>query len=720
MRTASRASLASLAAFAELVARVASVRGVAVAAACVGVAAAAACIPAAPEGIRRQTDGAGGDGGGDLTPDPHTASSTSAGLPSADPHALFGADPPHGPFNGGQRVLLHGNGFGSNVRVWFGDAEVDRSAIVPIDPGRVQVIAPPGAAGPVTLATQNGDDESTRRTLPGGYVYDALYASPSSGPISGGTSIEIFGQNTRWDDTTVVKIDQKECTSLVVVEPTRLACTVPKGTPGAKTISVTTGDDALLVLDGYTYEDSGNGYLGGLSGAPLAGKLKALVYNNFTGDPIPDAYVIVGDHVSSPVTGRTDDSGVVELADASLEAPRTVTIAARCHSPISFVDVPVDTVTAYLDPVLSPACGEAGNPPPPVGGKLGSLGVIEGEIVWERTFEPGSVAWSNVPPPKRDTEQRVAYVFTASSDPLAAFRLPSVGQSITPETFGTIGHRFTTYVLPGNRTLYALAGIEDRSLTPPRFTAYAMGVARGIHVLPGEVTTDVFVQIQQPLDHALAMDITAPAPGPKGPDRIRANVSIMLGNDGFAILPNGAQSPLIPFDGRLSFVGLPPLDRALSGASYYSAARAVTGPTGLAPMSVVGRVLSTTTSQAVTIRDFVGVPRLEAPAQGSAWDGAHLATSFGQGAPVDLTVYEIASGNGLITWTIAVPGGSRAVEVPDLRALGLEHGALPAGPITIGVYGARIDGFDYGKLVYRQLRPQGMSAYSLDSFSAHL
>ncbi|MGK3971678.1 IPT/TIG domain-containing protein [Sorangium sp. So ce118] len=678
-----------------------------------------ACIASAPEGIRRQTDGEG-DGGGFGVDPQATSSSTSTGLPSADPHALLGADPTHGPFNGGQRVLLHGNGFSSKVRVWFGDVEVDPSAIVPVDPSRVQVVAPPGAAGPVELKVQNGDDGSTRRALPGGYVYDALYASPSSGPISGGTTIEIIGQGTQWDATTVARIDQKPCASLAVEGPTRLLCTVPQGTPGAKTISVTTGDETILVLDGYTYEDSVNGYKGGLSGAPLAGRLRVLVYNNFTGDPIPGARVVVGSSMTSALAGEVDASGVAVFDDASLDGPRTVTVAATCHSPISFVDVPVDTVTVYLDPVLTPACGASGDPPPPVGGKVGTAGVLYGELVWDQSLDPGAAVWGNVPGPQRETERRVAYVFTTGGDPLATFQLPPAIQAITPETPGELGHGFTMYLAPGNRSIYALAGIEDRAPTPPRFTAYVMGVVRGIPLLPGKATEDVFVRMNQPLDHALAMDVAAPAKGPKGPDRIQANVSLMIGNDGFATLPVGAQSPLIPFDGRLTFVGVPPLNRDLLGASYHSSARAVTGQAGLAPLSVVGRVLSTTTSEPVRIGGFVGVPTLETPAPSTAWDGAHLATSFSAGAPVDLSVYDIASGNGLIRWTVAVPAGSHAVEVPDIRQLGVEHGALPPGPLTIGVYGARIDGFDYGKLVYRQLKPQGMTAYALDSFGAHL
>lgn len=676
-----------------------------------------ACIASAPEGIHRQTD----EG-----EDPSLFQDASTPPPpppldaGSDPHAVLGAEPSHGPFTGGQRVLVQGRGFNSGVRVWFGDAEVPPADIIPIDPGRVQVVAPPGAAGPVDLVVQNGDDASTRRALPGGYSYDALYAVPPTGPISGGNAVEILGQGTSWDATTVAKIDQKPCTTLTVESPTRLLCTVPQGTPGAKTIAVTTGDESLLVLDGYTYEDSTNGYKGGLSGAQLAGQLRVLVYNNFTGDPIPAAAVIVGDTLGSALTGQTDASGVKVFDDASLDGPRTVTVTATCHNPISFVGVPVDTVTVYLDPVLSPTCADLTGDPPPVGGKPGSAGAIEGELIWEGDGEFQKGDWDNIPLPQNAQERQAAYVFHVSTDPTYPFQLPQAAYAVTPESPGEAGFGFYVYSPPGNRSLYALAGIENRAVSPPRFTAYAMGVVRGIPVQPGESTREVFIQMTKPLDHALQMDVTAPVPGPKGPDRLRANVAVMYGNDGFLLLPAGQQSPLIPFDGLMTFVGVPPLTGDLNGASYVSSVRAVTGPGALAPASVVGRVLSNTTSQVVTIGDFVGVPTLVTPALNTAWDGTHLATTFSPGAPIDLSVYDIVSGNGLIRWTVAVPAGSHSIELPDIRSLGLDLAAPPGGPVTITVYGARIEGFDYGNVRYRHLRTSGMSAYATDSFPAHL
>ncbi|HMY19346.1 MAG TPA: IPT/TIG domain-containing protein [Polyangium sp.] len=677
-----------------------------------------ACIAGAPEGIRRQTDQDNpedtinfGDGGFeiDATPDAKVT----------DPYAIIGADPAHGPFTGGNRVLLRGNGFSSKTRVWFGEVEADAATIVPIDPTRMQINVPASKAGAVTLTVQKGDDESTKRSLPGGYAFDALLAIPATGPVAGGTIIEIAGEGTNFTDKTVAKIGGKACSMLTVNSPTSLTCTVPKGTPGAKPISVDPGDGQTInVLDGYTYEDSSNGFKGGLSGAPLAGNLKVLVYDNYTGDAVPGSVVIVGTDMANGMTSLTDATGVAVFSSPTLDTPRTITIAGRCHSPISFVDVPVDTVTVYLDPVLSPICATMGDPPP-VGGKPSMPGAITGELVWQGGNEFKKAPWLNIPAPGPN-EREAAYVFLSSSDPTGTFQLPAPSSVILPDSPGEIGYEFQLTSYAGNRAVYALAGLETTG-NSPKFTAYAMGMVKGVSVKPGNLTSDVYISMDRTLDQALTMDVTPPSPGPKGPDRMKATVSVMLGNDGYALLPAGLKTPLLPLAGPISFVGLPALDGSLTGSAYYSSARAVTGAQGSAPMSVVGRVLTTSTAVNPLIEGFVGIPILEKPVSGGGWDGRHLTTSFAAGgSAIDLSVYKISSGDGLIVWTVVVPKGAHAIELPSLSLLTFPDGGLPPGPITIGIYGARVPGFNYGLLRYRDIQPSGMAAYSLDYFNSFL
>jgi hypothetical protein len=678
-----------------------------------------ACIAGAPDGVRRQTDQ---DNNGD-TINFDGGSFEIDGAPDTgvlDPYAIIGADPAHGSFNGGDRVLLRGNGFAATTRVWFGEVEADISTMVPIDPARLQINVPPGKAGAVTLTVQKGDDESTKRSLVGGYAYDAIEATPSSGPVAGGTVIEIVGQGTNFSAASIAKIGGKACATLTVNSPTSLTCTVPKGTPGAKPISVDPGDgQSIVVLDGYTYEDSTNGFKGGLSGAPLAGNLKVLVYDNYTGDPVVGAVVIVGNNVATGMVSQADSTGVAVFSTPTLNTPRTVTIAGHCHSPITFVDVPVDTVTVYLDPVLSPACAAEGDPPP-VGGKPSTPGAIKGELVWQGGSEFKKADWLNIPAPGPG-EREAAYVFIAQSDPTGTFQLPAASSAILPDAPGDIGYEFQLTSYAGNRALYALAGLENQNVNPPKFTAYAMGTVKGVSVKPGYATSDVYITMDRTLDQALTMDVKPPSPGPKGPDRMRATVSIMLGNDGYAILPAGKKTPLLPLSGPISFIGLPALDGSLAGSTYYSSARAVTGVQGSAPMSVVGRVLTTSTSINPLIEGFVGIPLLGNPASGSGWDGRHLTTNYANGgSAIDLSVYDISSGDGLISWTVVVPQGAHSIEIPDLSMFAFPEGALPKGPITIGVYGARVDGLNYGALRYRDIRPSGMTAYSLDYFNSFL
>jgi hypothetical protein len=502
------------------------------------------------------------------------------------------------------------------------------------------------------------------------------------------------------------------------VSATHITCTAPPGTPGSKTVSVTTGADTTLVLDAYTYEDSTNGYKGGLSGAPLAGQLKVLVYDNYTGQPLEGALVIAGSDVSTALVTHADATGVAIFNDPTLVAPRTVTVASSCHSPISFVAEPVDTVTTYLDPLLTPACAASGDPPP-VGGKPQAQGTITGELVWPRVDEFKKGAWTNVPTPIGDDEHFAAYVFTASPDSTGQFYLPAASNAVLVTSPGDQGYGFSFTTYPGNRSIYAVAGIEDDSQGTQKFTAYAFGAVNGVSVLPGGTTDSIYIDMGKTLDQALTMNVAPPLPGPKGPDRLKATVAVRLGTDGYAILPGAQKSPFLPLTGAVTIVGLPALDGSLTGSVYVSSARAVTGNAASAPMSVVAKQISTSTASPLSMVGFVGVPQLSVPASNGAWDGKHLTWAFPGGTSgVDLSVLDIAAGAGVVNWTVAAPGGSQSITLPDLS--GFPDVALPPGPINVSVTGGRIDGFDYRTLVYRQMRTSGMTAYALDSFDAHL
>src|SRR5450432_2588570 len=132
------------------------------------VGAVSACISRADAPFTRVTDRDDGGGGVGINVEGGT-SDASVDLPPTAPHAVLSVDPPHGSFAGGGLALVRGNGFNSNARVWFGDVELDKTAVVPIDPQRIQVTVPAGRAGAVDISVQNGTDDSTRSALSNGY-----------------------------------------------------------------------------------------------------------------------------------------------------------------------------------------------------------------------------------------------------------------------------------------------------------------------------------------------------------------------------------------------------------------------------------------------------------------------------------------------------------------------------------------------------------------------
>lgn len=679
---------------------------------------AGSCV-ARPEGtFQKPTDDDGGPPGPILI---DGSSDVKSELPPSDPHAVLGVDPPHGPWSGGQTVMVRGNGFDSKARVWFGAVEIPSSDLVPVDAERIQVVVPPGSAGPVDVTAQNGDDASTRRTLLGGYEYDSFYAEPKSGPTSGGTLVKLHGQGTKWNDKVKVLVDFLPCADVVVTSGTELQCKTPQSTPGTKPIRVTTEDDVSVdVLDAFTYGDSDNGYKGGLSGGPLAGQLKVLALDGFTGTVLPGATAIVGDDLSSALVQKTDGAGVTVFQSAALGPKQTVTVAKKCYQPITFVDVPVDTVTVYLDPVLSPSCAEEGDPPP-VGGTPALGAAVTGQLVWKSSKEfETRAAWTNIPEPKGPDEKAVAYVFQLQSDPSQGFSLPNASDAVTPQAGGTIGYEYVISAQTGNLGIYALAGIENRAASPPYFKAYAMGLAKGVSTAPGKVTSNVFINMDIPLDHAFKISMTGPKPTLKGPDRAKVSVSIRVNELGYALLPVGVQEKLLPITGPLSFVGVPPLIKGLASSQYVYTGRAVTGVAGTSPRSVVGLSATTSTAEVVSLDPFVEIPALTTPGQNGSWTGTDLAWSASPGgASVELTVVYAQSGGGLVTWVIAAPSGVSSVKLPNLAELGSELALLP-GPITFSVNRAHITPFDYGSLRYRQLDTRGWNAYASDIFHAHL
>lgn len=630
-----------------------------------------------------------------------------------DPFTIDGLTPSHGPFSGGTRTRIDGRGFSSKLRVFIGGVEVEAGSLLASDPTRAAIVTPPGPPGFVDVRIR---DEATaqERILKNGFYYDAFVVVPDSGATSGGTRIAITGSGTKWAEGTKATIGGIACNDVVVTSPTKLECVTPLGTPGSKDVVVTPLDaPPIQARDAFTYSDSVDGYRGGLSGGALSGRIKVLAYNLMVGTPIPGAFAIAGGDLATGRVAKTSSNGVVEI-DGITGDTVTVTVAAKCHQPITFVDVPVDTVTAYLAPVLDPSCAEGDPVSIPPRQRYG--GYIEGQLVFPGAGEFKRAGWSTVPLPTKPTERRAAYVFEAAPSPSDKFVLPPPSSAITPDTGGATGYEYSILVLPGNATIYVVAGIEDRSESPPKFVPYSMGVARGVPVPANTRVQGVDVKMDILFDHQVTISAEPPDPGPRGPDRFTAAIATTLGAAGYAILPRGTRESPLPAPETIPFVGVPALDHAMAGEQYVLGGMAATGPELDLPASVVARIRTTNANTPVSLGGFLGVPVLEQPGSG-IWSGKHVTFSGGAG-PADLSVTQIASGAGLVTWTIVAPGGRTSFDLPDLASVASPDplGLIP-GAISTTVHIARIEQFQYGRLRYGQLSTGPWSAYAFDRLS---
>ena len=77
-------------------------------------------------------------------------------------------------------------------------------------------------------------------------VVDAV--APSSGPVAGGTSVNIYGSNFLAGDS--VKIGGNAATNVVVVNDIKITCKTPAGTAGYKDVRVTNPDGKYGTLTG--------------------------------------------------------------------------------------------------------------------------------------------------------------------------------------------------------------------------------------------------------------------------------------------------------------------------------------------------------------------------------------------------------------------------------------------------------------------------------------
>ena len=642
---------------------------------------------------------------------------------NSDELVLAALVPDHGPFTGGNTVILRGSGFDADAQVTFGQNGVQPADHRLIDPRRLAVVVPAGEVGIVDVSVTVGDETVT---LTDGYRYDSITVTPNSGSVAGGTVISLVGSGTNFQAGDTVTVGRGNCGSLEVVSATRMTCRTPAAVVGTVDVTVTRGEDSseVTVEDAFTYFDSSDPFTGGLGGGPIEGSINVTVIDAFTGAPVPDAYAILGEDLETEHQGLTDALGQITFSGEDVAPPATVHVGKHCYEKTSFHSFDARDMTIFLQPWQDPMCASDGDPPP--GGGRGVNGAtIEGELVFLGPNEMGPNPWLNVPE-ARPGWVRVAYVYATQSaigvanwDPTANGATQRVLESPT----GRLGYPYSIFVRPRGMAVYAIAGLESTNALDRRFIPYVMGIARNVLAGPSQRVQGVDVVMDIPLDHNLDVELTdLPDAVIDGPDAFRITADIDLGGEG-VIVRNVRNVALDVLRGRsasrsFQFVAQPALQGALSDGRYRVEAGWYTTAFDAPPYTVAVETGITSVDETVVIGDFLGIVVPTAPAYGERLPADRILRWQSDGPDPDFYyVIVISNTTGNPEWSMFVPGNVHEAPMPNLAEIeGISD--IAGGFLTWAVFSVQVPGFVFDEFRYNYLAQALWDRYSLDVFAA--
>jgi hypothetical protein len=628
--------------------------------------------------------------------------------------------PSSGSFVGGYRAVLRGSGFAASDSVFFGDAQAEPADTELIDGNRLSVVVPGGPAGLVDVRVVKAN--GTTVSLSGGFAYEAIFVEPSSGPITGGTRVEIVSApGVELDPEAEVLFGRSVCRDVVALGPYRLSCISPSLAAGSVDVSAQSLDGSVIVAaDGFTYFDSTDPFGGGLGGGELSGNLTVTVLDWNTEEPVPGACVVVGDPSVSPFGGTTNAAGQISFSSSELSGPQNITIAKWCYEKTTFVSANASQVTVFLQAWQDLRCAPPGALPPGGGtGRLGSF--VEGELVWRGPIEYGPNLWDNIPTP-RANEVRVSYVY-ATKRGFDDFQAnPDQGgdtiQRVTEEVQGQRGYPYKIYASPGGFAVYALAGLEN--MTTGEFVPYVLGVGRNVLVGPGATMSNVDIVMEHLLDRVIDVDVR---PGvvrhARGPERLQVRGAIDLGGEGIIFPVVGARSynvaTALSNARPLRLVGQPALTGGLADARLLLDAVWGTGTDFVDPRTTVVKSGIFEVSGGVVMDGFVGIPNFTSPAYGEAIPADRTLRWEADGAPATFQFITMTGGDGNPAWRWYLPGDAREAPIYDTSdSATCAVDDVASGFLPGAIYSAVAPGFSYENFSYRSVNTRYWTAYASD------
>lgn len=394
-------------------------------------------------------------------------------------------DPPFGPVTGGTVVKVRGTGFAVGATVRFGTTEAPFVTVK--SQTELEVISPPGTGNQIIRVTVNG--VTSPETPLASFAYSGpiiTSISPIAGPVAGGTTITIKGQNFT-SASTVQFGPLLSATPTFVDTQTLTVTSPPSGIEQEVHIRVTTGSGQSPATPAslFTYTNG-----------PIVDLL-----NPATGPTTGGTIVIItGKNFTAPLSVSF---GATQALSFNINSATQITVLSPSHGVAEAVDVrvtkgtnvsPVGPATKYTYTSAVPIITQLS---PNQGSTVGGYDVVITGLGFTGATCPGAVKFGAMPAPTcsviNDTTLSVKAPPNVSGSTVVSVTTPN-GTSALQENFTYVSPSGSggttsppapspvgteTYVLTFRWTLLSWGGIDN---TPVENAIRGSGTPGGVDI----------------------------------------------------------------------------------------------------------------------------------------------------------------------------------------------------------------------------------------------
>ena len=619
--------------------------------------------------------------------------------------AVIGLTPQSGPVQGGNTVTVVGSGFSNDAQVSFGARSASCQRI---SAEILNCTTPASAAGEVEITvSQNGQS----LTSPMAYTYyqeiELTAVFPDRGSIAGGTLIELIGRG--FEEGMQVTLGELILQDLVIVSNELARGVTPSASAG--TVDVIAGNALTrgIIDAGFEYFDPSSQF-GGVWGDDILNSMNVTVLNGGSGLPEPEVQVLLINQELLTLEGITDQSGQTTLSHPNLRGPANITAAKEGFEVTTLENVEVENITIILNPQP-----EGMGPPPPGVPPATLEGTVRGLDL--------------IPKPSTERYINIALVETTHTTPNNQQELPPFG----PGGILTEDGPFQIISRLGELAVIATVGqIERVRLTAyengeidywtmrDSFSPISMGVRRYVSARSGEVSSDLHIEVDHPLDLETPIDFDNPPYEPGiGPSYYAILPRLNFGAEGFFELDTQA----FELDPNLTLRDIPRLNNWGSDVAYYLINFAFTPSSNNTPMSINILEINDLT-QGTLVTPFAPAAILESPVEGGQLGTDRILRwrlSEGYDGPItapSATVIEVAEpglAGPVPLWRYVVPPNVTSVEFPVLSSAAGETG-LNGGFMLLNVLPFIAEGrFNYDDFTYLDINGSRWVSYGITS-----